>query len=61
MYRKDHVMIAKTIRQAGSQAALTDEQTHQIAELFAKEIDNGSPSFDRELFMAYALSPVLDA
>jgi len=61
MYRKDHVTIAKTLRSAASEAGLNDEQTRTIASLLAKELENSSASFDRELFMAYALSPVLDA
>lgn len=61
MYRKDHVQIAKSIRQSAQEGDLSEAQRQIIAEVFAKELGNSSESFDRELFMAYALSPVLDA
>jgi hypothetical protein len=58
LHRADHIAIAKAIRDTDS----TPEQQRSIATALAKVCAERTPkgaTFDRELFLAYALSPVL--
>lgn len=62
MYRSDHVALAKAVRDAGAEAGMDDEQIRTVATHVAKVAEARTPAsatFDPELFMAYAMSPVL--
>ena len=62
MYRSDHVALAKAVRDAGAEAGLDDTQIQTVAQHIAKVAEARTPAsatFDPELFMAYAMSPVL--
>lgn len=60
MYRKDHIALAKSVRDAAVNTGITMEQTVQFAAAIADVCESRTPAsanFDREMFMAYALSP----
>jgi hypothetical protein len=62
MYRSDHVALAKAVRDGAAAANLDDEGIGTIAKAIADVCEKRTPAsakFDRELFMAYALSPAL--
>jgi hypothetical protein len=62
MYRSDHVALAKAVRDGSAAADLTDDAINIIAKAVADVCEQRTPAaakFDRELFMAYALSPAL--
>lgn len=61
MHRADHIAIAKAIRDT-SDEYLGTEQVRVVADALARVCNERTPktaSFDREMFMAYALSPVI--
>lgn len=59
MYRKDFIAVATALNEASNKAGLTDEQAQTVARTLADALaDQGK--FDRTLFLAYTLSPVLD-
>lgn len=57
MHRADHIAIAKAIRDTN----ITVQAQRDVADALAKVCNERTPktaTFDRELFLAYALSPV---
>jgi hypothetical protein len=62
MYRSDHVALAKAVRDGAAAIDLSADDTAVLAKAIADVCDDRTPAsakFDPELFMAYALSPVL--
>jgi hypothetical protein len=62
MYRKDHIELAKAVRNTANERGLNSEDTSAIASAIADVCEDrtpGSNKFDREMFMAYAMSPVM--
>lgn len=62
MYRSDHVALAKAVRDAGASTGMSEDDIQIVAGKIADVCAKRTPEkavFDRELFMAYALSPVL--
>jgi hypothetical protein len=62
LYRRDHIALAKAVRDAAATTGIEEE----AITVFAMKIGDvcsdrttGTAKFDRELFMAYALSPAL--
>jgi hypothetical protein len=64
IYRSDHVALAKAVRDGSAEANLEDSAIATLAKAVADVCEARTPAsskFDRELFMAYALSPALGA
>lgn len=61
MYRRDHVALAKAVRDAAEKTGVDPKVTRTFADHIAEvcaQRTPGSATFDPELFMAFALSPV---
>jgi len=64
MFKPDHTAIAKAVRDAASVLALDSSDLLVLAETMANACEGRTSkpaSFDREMFMAWATSPVLRA
>lgn len=60
MYRKDHIILAKAVRDSAARAGLDEDELKIVAEGIAGACESRGGTFDRETFMAFALSPVLE-
>lgn len=60
IYRKDVIALAGALNTAKADANLSDEQALTIAKIVGAVLADRSPSYDRTMFFAYALSPVLE-
>ena len=60
MYHKDHITLAKAVRDSSARAGLDEDSLKIMAEGIAGACESRGPNFDRETFMAFALSPVLE-
>jgi hypothetical protein len=62
MHRADHIAIAKAIRDTSALMKTETVDTQEFATALAKVCAERTPktaTFDREMFMAYAMSPVI--
>ena len=63
IYRRDHVDLAKALRNAGAITGVDDKVLRTFTDHIADVCEDRTPGgavFDRGLFLAYALSPVPD-
>lgn len=58
MYRTDFVELAKAVRDAGTKIGSTEHQL-TVASVLADHCEKRYESFDREMFIAYAMAPVI--
>lgn len=62
MHRADHIALAKAIRDAASHTEVGTTDLSVFADAIADVAQARTPenaTFDREMFMAYALSPAI--